>query len=185
MIMKGMKSYGIISLLVGMALVSRCHHPTPSTAAVEIAPGVVTPADRTVVKELVSAFDRAEMAVQQADLDTLMLFYEKGYNYHGLKRSDVRRVWTEVFNHYGQIMSRHVFTELKVVQAGSMLKAFVTCTGGLHGTDKESGKPVTIDSWVGEVHFLVKENKAWKFLGNVGGASPEVPPTSAPHHPLF
>ena len=180
-----MKAYGIIILLVGMALVSRCHHPTPSAAAVEIAPGVVTPADGTIVKELVSAFDRAEVAVQHVDLDALMLFYEKGYNYHGLKRSDVRRVWTEVFSHYRQIMSRHLFTELKVVRDGSTTKAFVTCTGGLYGTDKESGKAVTIDSWVGEVHFLVKDQKAWKFLGNVGGTLPEVPPTSAPHHPLF
>jgi len=114
-----------------------------------------------------------------------MLFYEANYNYHGLKRSDVRRVWTEVFSHYREIASKHVFTELKVVHAGSMTKAFVTCTGGLYGIDKESGKPVTIDSWAGEVHFLVKDENAWKFMGNVGEVLPEVPATSAPHHPLF
>ena len=168
-------------MLIGMMLVN----PTSSAAAVEIAPGVVGEPNKAVAKELVSAFDRAEMAVQQADLDKLMLFYENGYNYHGLKRSDVRRVWSEVFSHYGQIMSRHLFTEVRVVHAGSMTKVFVTCTGGLYGIDKESGKPVTIDSWVGEVHFLVKDQKAWKFLGNVGGAFPEIPPSSAPHHPLF
>ena len=185
MIMNGIGRCRIFVTLTATLLLSLCHHPVPSSAAVEIASGTVTPAEVNVAKELVAAFDRAEVAVQHADLDALMPFYEKGYNYHGLKRSDVRRVWTEVFSHYRQIMSRHLFTELKVVRDGSTTKAFVTCTGGLYGTDKESGKPVTIDSWVGEVHFLVKAQKAWKFLGNVGGALPEVPPTSAPHHPLF
>src|SRR5215510_4700145 len=180
-----MKAYGIFILLVGMTVVSRCHHPTPSAAAVEVAQGAVADSDQKVVNELMAAFDRAETAVQRADLDALMLFYDENYNYHGLKRPDVRRVWAEVFSHYVQVRSKHVFTELKVVQYGSVKKAYVTCTGGLYGKEKESGKPLTIDSWAGEVHFLVKENEAWKFLGNVGGASPEVPPTSAPHHPLF
>lgn len=162
-----------------------CHHPVPSSAAVEMVSGVVGDADRAVAQELVAAFDGAETAVQHGDLDSLMLFYEKGYNYHGLKRSDVQRVWTEVFSHYGEINSTHLFTELKVVRAGSVTKVFVTCTGGLYGTDKESGKSVTIDSWVGEVHHLVKDGTSWKFLGNVGGALPDLPATSAPHHPLF
>jgi len=183
-IMQHGSAYGIMFLLAGMMFVSRCHHPVPSSAGVEIASGVAD-ADRTVAQELAAAFDRAEMAVQRADLDSLMLFYENGYNYHGLKRSDVHRVWAEVFSHYREINSMHLFTELKIVHAGSVTKAFVTCTGGLYGTDKESGKPVTIDSWVGEVHYLVKEGTTWKFLGNVGGALPEVPATSAPHHPLF
>jgi ketosteroid isomerase-like protein len=160
-------------------------HPRVFAAGVDIAPGVVSPTDRTIARELTAAFDRAVLAVQQGDLDKLMLFYEKDYNYHGLNRSDVRRVWTEVFNHYGQIESKHVFTELKVVRSGSKTKAFVTCTGGLYGTEKASGKQITIDTWVGEVHFLVRDNDGWKILGNAGGALPEVPASSAPHHPLF
>ena len=183
-IMQHVSAYGIMCLLAGMMFVSRCHHPVPSSAGVEIASGVAG-ADQTVAQALAAAFDRAEMAVQHADLQSLMLFYEKDYNYHGLKRSDVQRVWAEVFRHYRKINSTHLFTELKVVHAGSVTKAFVTCTGGLYGTDNESGQPVTIDSWVGEVHYLVKEGTTWKFLGNVGGALPEVPATSAPHHPLF
>src|SRR5688500_2015641 len=176
---------GVAVLVVGMMLVSRCHHPAPSSAAVEIAPGAAAKSDQQVLKELVAAFDRAEIAVGQADLEGLMVFYEKDYNYHGLKRPDVRRVWAEVFSHYRDIMSRHVFSELKIVQEGSRKKAFVTCTGGLYGTDKDSGKSITIDSWVGEVHSLVKENDRWKFQGNARGISPFVPPSSAPHHPLF
>lgn len=183
--MKRINAGALAIMLAGIILVSRCHHPTPTAALVEIAPGVVTEADQTVMKELVAAFDRAETAVQHADLDALMLFYAKGYNYHGLKQADVRRVWGEVFSHYGQIVSKHVFTELKVVKAGSVTKAFVTCTGGLYGTDKSTSKSLTIDSWVSEVHSLVKEKDGWKFLGNVSGDAPAAPPASAPHHPLF
>ena len=101
-----------------------------------------------------------------------MKFYATDYNYHGLKRSDVRRVWEEVFLHYRDISSSHVFTELKLVQADGVKKAYVTCTGGLHGTEQQTGKPITIDSWSREVHYLVKEAGAWRFLGNAGGTSP-------------
>jgi hypothetical protein len=160
-------------------------HPTPAAAVVEVPPGVVAPADQEIMKEIVAAFDRAEVAVQHADLEALMNFYAKAYNYHGLTRSDVRRVWAEVFMHYEGLTSKHVFTELKLVRDDGLRKAYVTCTGGLYGTEIQTGKPITIDSWVQEVHHLVKEKGGWKFLGNAGGTAPTAPPASAPHHPLF
>jgi len=175
----------IILILAGTLILTQCRPPTPVAAAVEFAPGVGADADQPVIKELVAAFNEAEAAVKKADLDALMKFYATTYNYHGLKRSDVRRVWEEVFLHYRDIRSSHVFTELKLVQADSSGKAYVTCTGWLYGMEKQTGKPITIDSWVREVHYLVKEGGAWRFLGNAGGASPSAPPASAPHHPLF
>ena len=176
----------MILILAGTLILAPCRPPTPvAAAAVEVAPGVGTDADRLVIKELVAAFNAAEASVKKADLDALMKFYATGYNYHGLKRSDVRRVWEEVFTYYGDISSSHVFTELKLVQADGVRKAYVTCTGGLHGTEKQTGKPITIDSWAREVHYLVKEEGAWRFHGNAGGVSPSASPASAPHHPLF
>jgi ketosteroid isomerase-like protein len=175
----------IILILAGALILTPCWSPTPVVAAVEFAPGVGADADRLVIKELVAAFNEAEAAVKKADLDALMKFYATRYNYHGLKRSDVRRVWEEVFLYYRDISSSHVFTELKLVQADDVRKAYVTCTGGLHGTEKETGKPITIDSWAREVHYLVKEGGAWRFLGNAGEVSPSNSPASAPHHPLF
>jgi len=175
-----MKAVLIASLLSAWSLYS-----APAAAVVEVPPGVVAPADQTIMKEIVAAFDRAEVAVQHADLEALMNFYAKAYNYHGLKRSDVRRVWGEVFTHYEGLTSKHVFTELKLTRGDGLRKAYVTCTGGLYGAEKETGKPITIDSWVQEVHHLVKEKGGWKFLGNAGGTAPSAPPASAPHHPLF
>jgi ketosteroid isomerase-like protein len=175
----------IVLILAGALILAQIPQQAPVSAAVAFAPGVGADADQPVIKELVAAFDEAEAAVRKADLDALMKFYATTYNYHGLKRSDVRRVWEEVFLHYQGISSSHVFTELKLVQADGIRKAFVTCTGGLYGTEQQTGKPITIDSWAREVHYLVKEAGAWRFLGNVGGASPSTAPASAPHHPLF
>jgi ketosteroid isomerase-like protein len=175
----------IVLILAGTLILTQGRPPTPVSAAVAFAPGVGADADQLVTKGLVAAFNEAETAVKKADLDALMTFYATAYNYHGLKRSDVRRIWEEVFLHYRDINSSHVFTELKLVQADGVKKAYVTCTGGLHGTEQQTGKPITIDSWSREVHYLVKEAGAWRFLGNVGGASPSASPASAPHHPLF
>ncbi len=175
----------VIALLMARLIAFDCSHPVPAAAAVDIPPGTVSEKQRNILKDIVAAFDQAESAVQHANVDALMRFYAKGYNYHGLKRPDVRRVWTEVFAHYSRVASRHVFTELTVVTSDREMEAFVTCTGGLYGTEKETGKAVTIDSWVNEVHSLVKEREGWKFRGNVRGAGSVAPPASAPHHPLF
>jgi hypothetical protein len=156
----------------------------PAGAAVEIPAGTAS-SDQAALKDIVAAFERAEAAVQKSDVDALMPFYATAYNYHGLKRSDVRRVWEEVFAHYRGLSSQHVFTKFEVVTTNGTRKAYVTCTGALYGTDKDSGRPVTLDTWVNEIHFLIKEEGTWRFHGNAGGDTRSVPAGSAPHHPLF
>lgn len=138
-----------------------------------------------VVKGLLAAFERAEAALGKEDVDELMRFYAPTYDYHGLKPGDVRRVWGEVFEHYRGVESLHLFSDIKVTQVNDELRAEVTCTGGLYGTDERSGNRVTLDSWFREVHYLVKKGDAWQFLGNAGEVPAAVPFASAPHHPLF
>jgi hypothetical protein len=142
-------------------------------------------AKHPMLREILAAFGRAETAVQARDLDGLMNFYAKAYNYHGLKSTDVRRVWDEVFAHYRDLSSTHLFSGIKVFRSGSQLRAEITCTGGLYGTEIEGGRKITLDSWFREVHYLVHEDGAWRFLGNAGEAPGTAPATSAPHHPLF
>lgn len=137
------------------------------------------------VREILAAFGRAEAAVRKQDLDPLLQFYAKGYNYHGLKPADVRRIWGEVFEHYRNVSSTHLFSEVKLFKSGSQLRAEITCTGGLYGTEAQGGTRVTLDSWFREVHYLVHEDGAWRFLGNAGAAPGTAPFTSSPHHPLF
>jgi len=138
-----------------------------------------------VVTGLLAAFERAEAALKKEDIDALMQFYASSYDYHGLKGDDVRRVWTEVFEHYKAVESLHLFSDIKVTQVNNDVRAEVTCTGGLYGTDERTGNRITLDSWFREVHYLVKENGAWRFLGNAGEAPTTAPFASAPHHPLF
>ncbi|HEX7768210.1 MAG TPA: hypothetical protein VF443_15970 [Nitrospira sp.] len=181
-----LKSFMLILALLGLAAaVSRFDQPTLSVADVEVVPGLVGEPDQALMRDVVAAFDQADAAVRQADIESLMPFYARGYNYYGLMPADVRRIWAEVFVHYRDLGSRHVFTDVKLIQTGTVKKAAVTCTGGLYGIDKESGKTITIDSWASEVHYLIYENGAWRFLGNKGGITESVPPSSAPHHPLF
>ena len=137
------------------------------------------------VQEILAAFGRAESAVQKEDLEPLLQFYAKGYNYHGLKPADVRRIWGEVFTHYRDLSSTHLFSAVKVFRSGAQLRAEITCTGGLYGTEAQGGTRITLDSWFREVHYLVHEDGAWRFLGNAGAAPSTAPFTSSPHHPLF
>jgi len=137
------------------------------------------------VKELLASFGRAEAALKKEDLDALMAFYASTYNYHGLKEADVRRVWGEVFTHYQALESVHLFSDITVTKTGSQLRAEVTCTGGLYGTEEQTGKRITLDSWFREVHYLIKEEDGWRFLGNAGEAPSSAPFSSAPHHPMF
>lgn len=142
-------------------------------------------APHPMVAEVLGAFERAEHAVETQRLDDLMTFYSPDYNYHGLKLPDVRRVWEEVFTHYHDLSSTHLFSRVKLFRTGVRWNAELTCTGGLYGKERESGKRITIDSWFGEVHYLVKEADGWRFLGNAGDAPRKAPFASAPHHPLF
>ena len=137
------------------------------------------------VQEILAAFGRAEAAMQKQDLEPLLQFYAKGYNYHGLKPADVRRIWGEVFTHYRNLSSTHLFSEVKLFRSGSQLHAEITCTGGLYGTEAGGGTRITLDSWFHEIHYLVHEDGAWRFLGNAGDAPSTAPFTSSPHHPLF
>ena len=72
-----------------------------------------------VVKGLLAAFERAESALKKEDLDALMQFYAPAYDYHGLKGSDVRRIWSEVFEHYNSVESLHLFSDIKVTQVNN------------------------------------------------------------------
>ena len=141
-------------------------------------------ADQTM-QDILTAFDRAEQALERQDLSALMQFYASGYNYHGLHVADVERIWGEVFEHYRALSSTHLFSEMKVVQTEEGTRVELTCTGGLYGTEAQSGARITLDSWFQEVHYLVRDKNGWRFLGNRGDAPRSAPFSSSPHHPLF
>ncbi|MBX3235938.1 MAG: hypothetical protein KF814_07285 [Nitrospiraceae bacterium] len=185
-------------LIAGLLCTGALVTGRPSEAVVQILPDM-TVVQRTTtlmdpaairadptVQGILAAFDRAERALQRQDLPSLMEFYAPAYNYHGLRVDSVHRIWGEVFEHYRDLSSTHLFSAMKVAGEGKDLRVEVTCTGGLYGTEMGTKKRVTLDSWFQEVHFLVKEQDGgWRFLGNKGDAPTAAPFSSSPHHPLF
>jgi len=185
----------VFVMLIGVAL--SLYWPPPSALAkAEILSGTVLEpdhkpviegpavAEHAVVKGILTAFKRAEEALQARDIDALMAIYSKGYNYHGLRKSDMRKIWGELFTHYRQISTTHLFTTIRTVESGSDLTAEIARTGALWATVGATGQRVTIDSWYGEVHHLVNEDGMWRLRGSVGEAPTVLPFGTAPH-PLF
>lgn len=146
--------------------------------------GSVIEVDEATVNAVVATFERTEQAIKAHDLETLMAVYSPQYNYHGLKKDDIRKVWKDLFDEYEEIASTHLFTKIAKVGSGSNAVLEVTCSGNLRALSKTSGLYVPIDSWHEEVHYLVFEEGGWRIRGNVG-ESPRVLPFGTALHPLF
>ncbi len=141
-------------------------------------------ADDNTVAEILAAFNRAEEALQAKNLDGLMDLYAQNYSYHGLSRSDLKRIWGELFAGYHGFKSNHIFSRIEAGSGKPPGSAEVTCTGSLWAISNESGQPVNLDSWYGEVHHLVYENNAWRVRGHAGEAPKGIQFGVAPH-PFF
>lgn len=146
--------------------------------------GSVIEVDQATLKAVLGAFEQAEEAIKAHDLDKVMGMYSSHYNYHGLKKDDIRKIWKELFDEYQEIASTHLFTKIAKVGAGRDAVLEVTCTGHLWAKSKTSGLYVPIDSWYEEIHYLVLEDGAWRLRGNLG-ESPRVLPFGTAPHPLF
>ena len=177
-------SLSALAILVGAFGLTLCGPPKPVTAKVEVPSYATVTADDATVKDLLAAFDRAEQAIQARDVDGLMALYSKRYNYHKLRKSDARRLWEEIFEYHHKLHSTHLFTDIKTVQVDGETRVEVKCTGALWGLANESGQKVTVDSWFEEVHYLVKEDGAWRIIGNAGTGA-ETPRFGHAPHPLF
>jgi len=166
----------LITCLTGIGIGEAKIVVAPSGSMIEI--------DATTLKAVVTTFEQAEQAIKAHDLEQVMALYSPQYNYHGLKRDDVRKIWKDLFDEYQEIASTHLFTKIAKVGWGRDAVLEVTCTGHLSARSKTSGLYVPIDSWYEEVHYLVFEEGAWRIRGNVG-ESPRVLPFGTAPHPLF
>ena len=153
-------------------------------AKIVVPAGSTIDVDEATVTAVVGMFERAEQAVKAHDLETVMTMYSPQYNYHGLKKDDIRKVWKDLFDEYREIASTHLFTKITKVGSGSNAVLEVTCTGHLWAVSKTSGLYIPIDSWHEEVHYGVFEEGGWRIRGNVGD-TPRVLPFGTAPHPLF
>jgi ketosteroid isomerase-like protein len=156
--------------------------PSPAYAKTKVSPDAEIQADHKTVEEIVATFKKAEDALAERNLETLMALYSKDYTYHGLTREDIRKIWEDLFAHSHRIASEHRFSKI-VAGDGKNPRAEVTCTGSFWTTD-ETSKRVNIDSWYEEVHYMVYEDGAWRIRGHAGDAS-KAPLFGTTPHPLF
>lgn len=154
-------------------------------AKTQLTSGTIQEVDAQTLKELLATFEQAEQAMQARDLDGIMALYSEDYLYHGLKKADIRKVWSQLFEHYKELESFHTFSVIRTVGSGSKLTAEITCTGVVWGTSKDTKLRAPVDSWYEEVHYLKKENGRWRIVGNVGGESQPLLQFGVAPHPLF
>lgn len=174
------------SAVVSLVFLITCAVGVGTAAAKIVVPpsGSVIEVDGATLKAVVGTFEQAEEAIKAHDLEKVMTIYSAQYNYHGLTKDDLRKIWKDLFDEYQEIASTHLFTKMAKVGAGRNTVLEVTCTGHLWARSKTSGLYVPIDSWHEEVHYLVLEDGAWRIRGNVG-ESPRVLPFGTAPHPLF
>jgi hypothetical protein len=148
---------------------------SPATAEMQLLPGAAADLDQATVDEVLATFRQAEQALRAGDVDGIMALYSEQYNYHGLKKTDMRKVWTNLFDEFRELSDAHHFSRMIRVGSGSKTIIEVTCTGSLSGLSKTGGLRVPIDSWY---------DGQWRIRGNVGD-SPRFMPFGTSPHPLF
>ena len=77
----------------------------PAEAKTQLMPGGIQEVDSATLKDLVSTFEQAELAMQAHDLERIMALYSDDYLYHGLKKADVQKIWKQLFDHYTELES--------------------------------------------------------------------------------
>ncbi len=155
-------------------------------AKTQLTPSTIQEADRETVKELLAAFELAEQAMKAHDLDGVMALYSEDYHYHGLKKADIKKIWSQLFDQYKELESFHTFSVVRTLGgSGGKLTAEMTCTGVIWGTSKTTTLRTPIDSWYEEVHYLKKDNGRWRITGNIGGETQPTLQFGIAPHPLF
>ncbi|WP_455245835.1 hypothetical protein [Petrachloros mirabilis] len=158
--------------------------PPAVLALTQVLPEAVIEADEESFNELIGTFDRAQEAIRARDVDGVMALYASNYQYHGLKKEDIRNIWADLFARYDLIANIHTFSAVKVMKKDKEVTAEIICTGAVWANSKETKQRIPIDSWHQEVHRLVREKDGWRIVGNLGGDKAVRKFGTAPH-PLF
>lgn len=139
--------------------------------------------DDKTVAGILAAFNRAEAALEAGHLDNVMALYSETYSYHGLSKQDLRKIWADLLAHHRDFRSNHILSRI-VAAPGESPNAELTCTGSLWAISKDTGQQVHIDSWYGEIHYMVYEEGAWRVRGHHGQA-PKTQGFGVAPHPFF
>ncbi len=170
-------------LLIGGILVMAAMLPA-ATAEVQLLPGAAADLDQATMNGVMKTFQQADDALRARHVDGVMAIYSDQYNYHGLKKHDMHKVWVNLLDEFQDLADVHHFSRMSKIGSGSNTIVEVTCTGSLTGLSKTGGLRVPIDSWYEEIHYMTWEDGQWRIRGNVGD-SPRLMPFGTSPHPLF
>jgi hypothetical protein len=166
-IMKTQKSI-LIALIIAMLTLSLSWFGTDARAKVRLSPTEYIEATEEQIEEINSFFDSLERAIIREDLDRVMTFYSEEYFHRGITKTQVRRLWADIFRKYDNLKSVHVFSNIKYVDDEEGFdEGLVVCTGTLLGVPAGSKdkRHITIDSWTQQNHYLYREKGSWKITG--------------------
>jgi hypothetical protein len=159
----------------------------PDLSGTYIAHSANIQAEEKTVNQIMSSFKQAEEALRRGDLDGVMDLYAEFYKYHGFTKVTLQSVWRDLLQNHHDFSTTHVFSMIKVEADRIPPTAQITCTGSLWAISNQTGQRVNIDSWFGEVHYMVYENGRWRIRGHAW-ETPMVEKEmrfARPPHPFF
>ncbi len=133
-------------------------------------------------KDIKRVFDLIIESAKRGDLDGIVERFSRRYLNSGRNREDVRRQWKQILENFYDLELHHPIYHIE--RSGDFAK--MKCEGVLMGKPAKDfpgmvpGEAVVIDSWKFSVHYLIREDNAWKILGD------QIPfDTGRTFHPLF
>jgi hypothetical protein len=159
----------VFVVIAGILLTSCQGAPAPvvpDLGHIEIVPTAKIQTDQETLSQIVTTFNLANDALRRQDLDSVMNLYSKNYKYHGIDKTELRNIWEDLFTLYRDFSSTHLFSSITADTTRQQPTAEITCTGSLWAFSRLTGRRVNIDSWWGEVHYLVLEDGLWRIQGH-------------------
>jgi hypothetical protein len=184
--MRSSMRMAIIGMCLGVISLQACQHYIPDFDGTYVANSADIQADRKTVNDIVSAFKQAEAALQRRDIGGIMELYSDSYKSQSFDKLTLRTVWAELFQEHRDFSTTHVFTQVKVEAQSTPQTAQIVCTGSLWAISNKTNARVNLDSWFGEVHYMVLENGKWRIRGHAWEVPGEKQPNlDRPPHPFF
>jgi hypothetical protein len=181
--MRGNNCLGAMGLCLGVLInLHACRQYIPDYDGTYVANSADVQADRTTMNDILSSFKQAEAALKRRDIDGIMKLYSDSYKHQSFDKVALRAVWVKLFEEHHDFSTTHVFTQVRVEAQTAQIR----CTGSLWAVSNATNERVNLDSWFGEVHYMVSENGAWHIRGNAWEVRSEKQPQFArPPHPFF
>lgn len=170
---------GFVSLIVLLSVtVSMAGEPLKIPA---VSSFVTMKASSKEYKDIKGTIDIIIAASKKGNVDAIAANFSKNYLNSGRDIKDVKKQWAQIIENFTDLELQHPIYNIEI--SGSFAR--MRCEGVLYGKPRSASvgdvnEQLVIDSWKLAVHNFIKEDGAWKILGD------QVPyDTGRTHHPLF